>query len=136
MTDTWLPGGCGIILLLSCLRTQGIVQEASNDIEKDITRTYPNTKRFAEADGQNSLRNVLRAYAAYDPEVGYCQGMNFITGLLLMFMPSEAHAFAGLVLLMEDRGLRKYYHRSLSLLQVRRPACGEPGMKLRVASLQ
>lgn len=53
-------------------------------------------------------------------QVAYCQGMNFIAALLLMFMPTEAHAFAGLVVLMEDRGLRRFYHRSMSLLQVTR----------------
>ncbi len=54
-------------------------------------------------EGQAALRRVLRAYAAYDQEVGYCQGMNFVAGLLLMYMPGEAHAFGALVMLMEGR---------------------------------
>lgn len=33
--------------------------------------------------------------------------------------PSQAEAFAALVLLMQERGLRKFYVRSMSLLQVR-----------------
>lgn len=96
---------------------QEIAREASCDIDKDVQRTFPSTRRFHSEEGQTQLRNVLRAYAAYDPEVAYCQGMNFIAGLLLLYMPSEGHAFAALVLLMEDRGLRSFYHRSLSLLQ-------------------
>lgn len=28
-------------------------------------------------------------YASIDPEVGYCQGMGFIAGLLLTYMPEE-----------------------------------------------
>ncbi len=96
---------------------QEIAREASCDIDKDVQRTFPSTRRFHSEEGQTQLRNVLRAYAAYDPEVAYCQGMNFIAGLLLLYMPSEAHAFAALVVLMEDRGLRSFYHRSLSLLQ-------------------
>lgn len=99
--------------------TQEIAREASSDIEKDVHRTFPNTRRFHSEEGQAQLRNVLRAYASYDPDVAYCQGMNFLTGLLLMYMPSEAHAFAALVVLMEDRKLRSFYHRSMSLLQVR-----------------
>ena len=35
-----------------------------------------------------------------------------------MFLPSEAHAFAALVVLMEERGLKKFYSRCMSLLQV------------------
>lgn len=51
-------------------------------------------------------------------QVGYCQGMNFVAGLLLMYLP-ERHAFGGLVVLMQDRGLRKYYSTDMSLIQVR-----------------
>lgn len=50
-------------------------------------------------------------------QVGYCQGMNFVAGLLLMYLP-ERHAFGGLVVLMQDRGLRKYYSTDMSLIQV------------------
>jgi hypothetical protein len=50
--------------------------------------------------------------------VAYCQGMNFLAGLLLMYLPSEAHAFAALVLLMQDRKLRSLYSRSMEQLQV------------------
>jgi TBC1 domain family member 10 len=35
------------------------------------------------------LRNVLQMYAKTDNEVGYCQGMAFIAGLLLTYMPEE-----------------------------------------------
>ena len=31
--------------------------------------------RFATGKGVQSLMNVLKAYAALDPEVGYCQGV-------------------------------------------------------------
>ncbi|WIA17783.1 hypothetical protein OEZ85_009296 [Tetradesmus obliquus] len=93
-----------------------VSDEAVNDIEKDIARTFPATRRFTTAEGQQALRRVLHAYAAYDPEVGYCQGMNFVAGLLLMYLP-ERHAFGGLVVLMQDRGLRRYYSTDMSLLQ-------------------
>lgn len=39
--------------------------------------------------GQAALRRVLRAYSYYDPEVGYCQGMNFIAGMFLTLMKEE-----------------------------------------------
>lgn len=38
---------------------------------------------------QEILMNVLKAYAVYHPEVGYCQGMGFVTALLLMYMEEE-----------------------------------------------
>ena len=41
---------------------------------------------------QIALRQVLRAYALYNPTVGYCQGMGMIVGLILMYMPPEVNS--------------------------------------------
>jgi hypothetical protein len=38
---------------------------------------------------QKDLFDVLKAYAYFNSHIGYCQGMSFIAGLLLMFMPAE-----------------------------------------------
>jgi len=40
-----------------------------------------------ESVGMARLRRVLRAYALYDPEVGYCQGMSFFVAMFLMYRP-------------------------------------------------
>lgn len=57
---------------------------------------------FATAKGgQAMLRRVLRAYSVYDPDVGYCQGMNFIAAMFITFM-SEEEAFWLLVAVMND----------------------------------
>ena len=76
-------------------------------------------RRFATGKGVQSLMNILKAYAALDPEVGYCQGMNFLAGVLLMYLPSEADAYGALVVLMQQRGLRELYKTDLAWLQVR-----------------
>lgn len=55
---------------------------------------------FCPLSGQNKLFNVLKAYSNFDPEVGYSQGMNFITAMLLMHIPSEEDAFWCLVAIM------------------------------------
>lgn len=46
------------------------------------------------------------------------KGMNFLAGMLLMYMPQENYAFGALVVLMYERGLRKLYDTDMSLLQV------------------
>ncbi len=74
--------------------------------------------RFCTDAGRYALECVLRAYAALDPEVGYCQGMNFLAGLLLCWLPSPADAFGALVVVMQERGLRELYKRDLAMLQV------------------
>lgn len=78
------------------------------EIEKDIHRTFPGHVTLTSPAGQRAMRDVLRAYAAYDPDVGYSQGMNFIVGLLLTYLMPR-HAFDALLLIMTDRGLREYY---------------------------
>jgi len=47
--------------------TKQVTEEAAGDIEKDVARTFPATKRFAGEEGQRALWRVLRAYAALDP---------------------------------------------------------------------
>lgn len=46
------------------------------------------------------------------------KGMNFIAGMLHMYMPQENYAFGALVVLMYERGLRELYDVDMSLLQV------------------
>ncbi|KAI9224600.1 rab-GTPase-TBC domain-containing protein [Blastocladiella britannica] len=60
-------------------------------IERDIGRTFPHHVHFKDpsSPGQVQLASVLKAFAQYNPAVGYTQGMNFITGLLLLHMPPE-----------------------------------------------
>lgn len=36
-----------------------------------------------------ALRQLLQWYAITDKEIGYCQGMGFIAGMLLTYMPVE-----------------------------------------------
>ncbi|KAM3421092.1 hypothetical protein BST61_g1506 [Cercospora zeina] len=36
-----------------------------------------------------SLRRVLQAFAVHNPKVGYCQSLNFIAGLLLLFLSED-----------------------------------------------
>lgn len=54
-----------------------------------------------DAPGRDALRRLLNAYSCHNPTVGYCQGMNFLGGLLLLFMPEEA-AFWGLGALVDE----------------------------------
>ena len=44
-------------------------------------------------DGQQELKRVLEAIAYVLPEVGYCQGMNFIASTLISVIDDEELAF-------------------------------------------
>ncbi|KAI1774893.1 TBC domain-containing protein [Hypoxylon cercidicola] len=88
-------------------------------IERDLHRTFPDNVRFrssqsptasdqgmqrgfeeSEGTGKanekrmiSSLRRVLHAFSIYNPRIGYCQSLNFLAGLLLLFVETEEHAF-------------------------------------------
>lgn len=51
---------------------------------------------------QKSMFYVLAAYSMYNMEVGYCQGMSVLAGLLLLYMDEE-DAFWGLSVLLADQ---------------------------------
>lgn len=51
---------------------------------------------------QKSMFYVLAAYSMYNMEVGYCQGMSVLAGLLLLYMDEE-DAFWGLSVLLADK---------------------------------
>lgn len=39
------------------------------------------------------LRRVLSAFAIFNPSIGYCQSLNFLGGMLLLFVETEEQAF-------------------------------------------
>eukprot|EP00354_Favella_ehrenbergii_P002165 CAMPEP_0170477520 /NCGR_PEP_ID=MMETSP0123-20130129/18770_1 /TAXON_ID=182087 /ORGANISM="Favella ehrenbergii, Strain Fehren 1" /LENGTH=181 /DNA_ID=CAMNT_0010749311 /DNA_START=933 /DNA_END=1475 /DNA_ORIENTATION=- len=59
--------------------------------------------------GNNKLYNVLKAYANYDNEVGYVQGINYLVGLFLFYIPDEETVFWCLLQLMQKRNWREVY---------------------------
>ena len=63
-----------------------------DEISRDINRTFYTTK-FVEGNGKKMLFNILKALAFIRPEIGYCQGMNFIAGALINLIDNEEKCF-------------------------------------------
>ncbi|RKP36050.1 rab-GTPase-TBC domain-containing protein [Dimargaris cristalligena] len=93
---------------------------AEKQIQLDLPRTLPHEEYFKDPQGpgQESLFHVLKAYALFDPEVGYCQGIAFIVAPLLLNMPEE-EAFCLLVRLMQAYDLRGHFTPSMEKLHLR-----------------
>jgi len=77
-------------------------------IRKDVYRTFPKHVFFRELAGQDALYRVLRAYSLHNRDIGYCQGMGFIAGLLLTYGPEDS-AFLLMDSLMKGYGLQSLY---------------------------
>ncbi|KAG8137535.1 hypothetical protein E2320_004774 [Naja naja] len=66
------------------------------DHNPDINRTFPDNIKFRKTAVpclQKTLYNVLVAYGHHNPSVGYCQGMNFIAGYLILITRNEEESF-------------------------------------------
>ncbi|KAJ8601755.1 hypothetical protein CTAYLR_006754 [Chrysophaeum taylorii] len=84
----------GITYAALCKKTAGDPPRDSvrDVIERDLCRTYPKHRLFetkTESTGVASLRRVLRAYAEFDPQTEYCQGMNYVAALLIIHVCGE-----------------------------------------------
>ncbi|KAI5074731.1 hypothetical protein GOP47_0010692 [Adiantum capillus-veneris] len=97
-----------------CVAGQGRTSAAVKQIDHDLARTFPSHPWLDSPEGQVSLRNVLVAYSLRDSNVGYCQGMNFVAGLLLLVMRREEEAFWMLAVLLENVLFQDCYTNDLS----------------------
>jgi hypothetical protein len=94
--------------LLKKAAAGGVSETDDEIIERDLNRTFPDNILFrpdppeatpgsphdsripeAETPILQSLRRVLQAFSIYNPKIGYCQSLNFLAGLLLLFMNEE-----------------------------------------------
>ena len=83
------------LVLLTETKLSALEKEA---IERDLHRTFPDNVKFKPHPSTSppretpilaSLRRVLCAFALHSPKIGYCQSLNFIAALLLLFLPEE-----------------------------------------------
>jgi len=79
------------LLYKACTSSDPALEKVHESIYRDVGRTFPRHVIFKHklGLGQKSLANVLRAYSVLDTEVGYCQGMGFVVGLLLGYLREE-----------------------------------------------
>ncbi|PHJ17975.1 tbc domain-containing protein [Cystoisospora suis] len=83
----------------------------------DVPRTFPDVEVF-DKDAQVLLCRTLNAFANIHPEVGYCQGMNFIAGLLLLVSSfDEFDAFCVFRVLMQRYRLKGFFQEKFPLLR-------------------
>ncbi|XP_067848576.1 growth hormone-regulated TBC protein 1-A [Heptranchias perlo] len=65
-------------------------------VRTDINRTFPDNVQFRRTANpclQHALFNILVAYGNHNKTVGYCQGMNFVAGYLLIVTKDEEKSF-------------------------------------------
>ncbi|KAM3626036.1 uncharacterized protein V6R79_021586 [Siganus canaliculatus] len=96
-------------------------------IVTDLNRTFPDNILFRKTSDpclQKALYNVLLAYGHHNPTVGYCQGMNFIAGYLLIVTKDEEKSF-WLMDALVGRILPDYYSPAMLGLKTDQEVLGE-----------
>ncbi|PAA67291.1 hypothetical protein BOX15_Mlig016268g1, partial [Macrostomum lignano] len=92
----------------------------ANQVRLDLHRTFPENVHFKEFGNSESqmqaLFNVLYAFGKKNPAVGYCQGLNYVTALMLLVVKDEEKAFWLLDTLV-NRILPGYYQPSMASFQ-------------------
>ncbi|CAK4137319.1 unnamed protein product [Aphanomyces euteiches] len=84
-------------------RADEVLVDVANEIEKDLYRTFPrepDSREEREA-SISELRRLLSMYSLRNPKVGYCQSMNFLAAMLLVYL-GEEEAFWVLACIVED----------------------------------
>lgn len=96
-------------------------------IRTDLHRTFPDNiyfRKSAEPCLQKALYNVLVAYGHHNKAVGYCQGMNFIAGYLILVSKDEETSFWLMEALL-SRILPDYYTPAMLGLKADQEVLGE-----------
>lgn len=96
--------------------------EIVETIKIDIPRTFPENIYFEIH--KNELFNVLVAFAHQNSAVGYCQGLNYIGGLILIVTKDE-HVTFWLLKHLVERVASEYHTKNMSGLQLDIHVIGE-----------
>jgi hypothetical protein len=101
-------------------------------IERDLDRTFPDNIHFrpepatdlldGESDDEptliKDLREVLSCFALNNPNIGYCQSLNFIAGLLLLFLKQDKERAFILLTIITQNHLPGAHARNLANTEV------------------
>ncbi|CAG9310104.1 unnamed protein product [Blepharisma stoltei] len=97
-------------------------ESVMSTIRRDLDRTFPNHPYFQKEQfnnaGQGALERILGKFAYQHQEIGYCQGMNFIAGFLLMVSGgSEIEVLFALEILCEKYDLKGFFIEGMPFLK-------------------
>jgi hypothetical protein len=118
--------------LVARVRREELNKDDKDAIERDLDRTFPDNIHFrpepatdlldGESDDEpqliKDLREVLSCFALNNPSIGYCQSLNFIAGLLLLFLKQDKERAFIMLTIITQNHLPGAHARSLANTEV------------------
>ena len=91
-----------------------IIEKVEEVITLDVQRSFNNTESISS----DNLSNILKTYAFYNPEIEYCQGMNFLAGFFYFYYKDEERAFKAMLGLIQKFELTELFNTTLPRLKL------------------
>jgi hypothetical protein len=118
--------------LVARVKREELNKDDKDAIERDLDRTFPDNIHFrpelatdlldGESDDEpqliQDLREVLSCFALNNPNIGYCQSLNFIAGLLLLFLKQDKEKAFVMLTIITRNHLPGAHARSLANTEV------------------
>jgi hypothetical protein len=118
--------------LVARVKRDELNKDDKDAIERDLDRTFPDNIHFRPElatdllDGEfddepkliQDLREVLSCFALNNPSIGYCQSLNFIAGLLLLFLKQDKEKAFVMLTIITRNHLPGAHARSLANTEV------------------
>ncbi|OON23402.1 hypothetical protein X801_00680 [Opisthorchis viverrini] len=119
-TQSVCPSGPYASVALACC--EGDRTTSLHAIKLDVSRTFPALGLFQPGNPLHSpLHDLLAAYVAYKPEIGYVQGMSFLAAILLLVMDNTFEAFVMFANILERPCHRAFYSLDEAEFAVTKP---------------
>ena len=90
-----------------------LLGELTDVIEVDVARSF---QKNTEINSRN-LKNILKAYALFNKNLGYCQGMNYIAGTLFLVIQDEEASCRCLSAMIEMFSMNSLFTNNLKKLK-------------------
>lgn len=87
------------------LSDKSFILNVDEVINLDVQRSLVNIKSI----DPTVLSNILKTYAFFNPEIEYCQGMNFLAGFLFLVYREEETAFKAFLGLIDRFRMEKLF---------------------------
>lgn len=96
-------------------QTQTLKSSVAELIAMDVQRSFHNFRHIVKPE---ILNNILKTYAFFNPEIEYCQGMNFVAGFLFLVFRDEQTSFKALMRVAEIFDMSHLYKKELPKLKL------------------